>query len=204
MDDTTPEPRTFAAPGVAGELGARPASTIGPEERHAVDDLDRPRPTPERVAAEIATPLDALRDEVTAELAETTTLEIPGRPGYGVRFSLNIDHPMLGLWRKKAKDSQQPEGIDELKWACIILAAQAEAIVRNGDELVLDGEPVTFSSRPLLELLGAREAHQAVRKLYGRDAHIVNTAYVLLELAGYGTRPGELDGSNPTRNSSRS
>lgn len=169
---TTPDPAaTFAAPGV---------------------DLTRP-PTSPLEADEVIAPgkhtpaLDSLVGELTAELAAEKTFPVPGRPGYAVTFDVDVDHTMLGLWRKAARDKDQPDAFDELKFACTIVAAQCIRIIRNGAPLELDGVEVTFRDRAFFTLLGTQSANSAVRKLYGRDAHIIATSTAILSAAGYGS-----------------
>lgn len=155
----------------------------------------------------LATPLDDLRAELTAELARYETFDVDGRPGYAVRYDVDIEHPKLGLWRKRAKDTTQPDGLDELKWAATILAAQAVAVVRHGVDVFVAGDHgVAFNDPELRSILDVGRAIDAVRKFYGRDAAVVTTAYAVLNAAGYGKEAirSEDDGEDPTRSSSTS
>lgn len=172
----------FSAPSArpGTQAGALPAGALpGPP-----DELDPP-PT--------STPLSELRDELTAELEHLETFEVPGRPGYAVRFDVDVDHNRLGHWRKRAKDTTQPEGLDEVKWAASILASQAVAIVRHGADLELDGQPATFATPAFQELLGVGRPIDAVKALYGRHASVIATAWAVLEAAGYNRRPDEAE-----------
>lgn len=177
-DPTIP---TFAAPGVDV---TRPPAAL------EADEIIEPgKHTPA---------LDSIVGELTAELENEKTFEVPGRPGYAVTYDVDIDHTMLGLWRRRARDKDQPDEFDELKFSLTILAAQCLRIIRNGAPLELDGDEVTFRDRAFFTLLGTQSANAAVRKLYGRDAHAIAASRAVLEAAGYGT---ELD-EDPTPASS--
>lgn len=165
---TAPD-KTFAAPGV-GNDATPPAK---PDEL-----VERGKHVPA---------LDAIVGELTVELESERTFPVPGRPGYAVVYDVDVDHTMLGLWRKGARDKDQPDAFDELKFSCTILAAQCIRIIRNGEPLLLDGVEVTFRDRPFFTLIDTQGANAAVRRFYGRDAHVIATSKAVLEAAGYGS-----------------
>lgn len=183
---TDDNPRTFTAPGVAaaGDPSAPPA------------------------AGELNSPLDDLRAELAAELEHFETFEVSTRPGYAVRFDVDIEHEKLGLWRKRAKDKSQPDGLDELLWASIIVASQAVAILRNGVPVFeADAGVSPFAGAELLGIYGVGRPVDAVQRFYGRDSQVINTCWAVLSAAGYGEeakKADDDDAADPTRSSSRS
>lgn len=174
--------RTFTAPG-AGDPSAPPA------------------------AGELNTALDDLRAELSAELEHFETFEVSTRPGYAVRFDVDIEHPKLGLWRKRARDKTQPDGLDELLWASIIVASQAVAIVRNGVPVFEASDGVgPFAATEFLAIYDVGRPVDAVQRFYGRDSQVIAAAWAILTAAGYGdeAKKADDDESDPTRSSSRS
>ena len=143
---------------------------------------------PELVTPGPTTALDELRSELAAEVATPPlTLAVPGRTDYAVRYSTELAHEQLTAWRKTARDKQAPEGIDELRWASIVLANQAEVVLRKGVEVELDGRPANFQHEGFRGMLGADlRATAAVRKFYGRDSDVIAAALAVIRAAGYG------------------
>lgn len=131
------------------------------------------------------TELESIVGELVDRLAGETTLPIPGRPGWEAVYDIDVDHTLMGRWRRNCKDSDQADDVDELKLACTILAAQNVRLVRGGSVIALDGRPVTFRDPSFQRLLGTHTANEAVRKAYGRDAHVVVGSGSVLKAAGY-------------------
>ena len=145
-----------------------------------------------------ASDLDALRAELNAEVAPTTTIPVAGRPGYAVRFRTNFTGRDLDSLRKKAKDKRMVDGIDGVRFASLLLAFSCQGITRNGRELAEDldlNAPATFTTRELQELLGTTTADATVRKLYGLEGHVDAAARRLMTEAGWGD---EVDALDPT------
>jgi hypothetical protein len=133
------------------------------------------------------TTLDALREELTAEVVpQDLVLPVPGRPGYEVRYSLALDGERVQKWRKASANRSMPDGVDELAFAQRLLASQMRAVIRDGEEILDQGEPVTVRTAALLEVLEAHRPVDGVRKLYGLDGHIISTATSVFREAGYG------------------
>lgn len=158
---------------------------------------------PERHSA-----LDALRDELAVDTArEPLTLPIPLRKSLSMRYDTNIDGDLLNAWRKMSKErkSKDPTDIDTLKFSCLILANQGEALLRDGDEVLgNDGNPLSFAHGELRAMLSAASASDAVRKLYGGakftgDGDILNSAAEVSRVAGFGDE--ELDAEESPTNS---
>lgn len=132
--------------------------------------------------------LDDLRAELRATIADTTTIEVLGRPGYAVRCRLDFTGKDLDLIRKRARDKTFADGIDGIKYAGLVLGFTCVAIVRKGQDLELDGvSPVTFATPALQELMGTGSVYETVRALFGRrDGHIDAATKRLLIDAGWG------------------
>lgn len=132
--------------------------------------------------------LDALRADFADKVAEgeeTEVFPVPGRPGYAIRCATVIDHEELQAWTRRARDTSMPGGVNELKLSATILANACRAIVRDGVD-VPDGDgPLTFASPTLHDILGVKSPRDAIRKFYGRDAHVVLASHEVLREAGY-------------------
>lgn len=201
-DDTdrgTPPPQftdprvAKAAPPEGGELDL----TRQPLLAAGVDDLD---PDLDGSGApEQADPLLAALEELAVEVKLPEVL-IPNRmrPGYAVRYSIEIDLERLEAWRKRARGKRGKT--DDLRLALIALANLCLGIERNGEALYdAEGEPLTFASSELRQLYGAARAGDCVRKFYGNDPYLAATLDALLAEAGVGEEVGVAD---PTGGSS--
>lgn len=193
MTHQEPTPPTF---GLTGRLAPPGAPHSAPEASAAPSD-------PDLAPVAASSPLDALRAELGEEVTTAdVVLEVPGRPGYAVRYGTTIDYEELSAWRKRAKDKSSPSGVDELRLAAIILANRCTGIIRQGTEVLVDGEPLTFARRELQELVDAGSAREAVIRLYGRDPHVMATAGEVLREAGYDDDVASA-GEDPTTDSRR-
>jgi hypothetical protein len=133
-----------------------------------------------------STALESLRADFTTETADDIkTLPAAGRPGYEVRFTTRIDYEDYAAWMKEAQDPDMPNGLNELRLGCIVLANCCRGIIRNGEEIVTDGKPMTFVSPALHSLLGVERAVDAARRFYDRDPNTTKTASAVLAAAGY-------------------
>jgi hypothetical protein len=144
-----------------------------------------------------STALASLRADFAAETEEDVqTFPVKGRPGYEVRLSTRIPYEDFAAWRKRCEDKSMPGGLNELRFGCIVLANTCRGILRDGEEIVSDGEPLTFASPALHRLLGVERAVDAVRRFYGRDPNVNRAASAVLTAAGWG---GEDSDADPTR-----
>lgn len=185
IDQDAETARTFTAPGLPGQ----------PLDSYLDDDLDRP----------VDRDLDPLA--VLAEIAEPVVLPdvvVPHRfrPGWAVRYSLALDSDDLKRWRKRAtlKPGTKREEFDEVRFACIVMANQAQALIRNGEE-VLDnetGDPLTFAHPAVWRTYGAARAADAVRSFYGNDPYLGATFDAILAAAGVGDEVETLDPTRPS------
>lgn len=140
---------------------------------------------------------DELADELSALTDLSTVIEVIKRPGYGVRCRTDFTGLDIDLIRKKCRDKKFSDGIDGVKFASLLLASFATAILRNGELLELDGvSPVTFTSKPLQERMGTATADATVRKFYGLEGHVDAAGRRLMNEAGYGD---EVYATDPTQ-----
>lgn len=170
----------FTAPGTT--------ATADPFGDPDLDNLDAPEATSD---------LDDIAAELTAEVAPTTTIVVEGRPDYAVRYRTNITAQDLDSLRKRAKNKRFSDGIDTVKFSSLLLAFTAQAIIRKGTDLELDGvTPVTFTTRELQAVYGTGDADTTVRKFFGLEGHVDAAARKLLTEAGWGD---EADTADPTQ-----
>lgn len=136
------------------------------------------------------TVLEGLRKALAEEVKPALfRLPIPARDGVEIEFNTDIDSVMLNAWRKRSKDNSFPDGINPLRYACIVIANQAEAVIFNGtpahDE---SDQPLNFKNPNLLQMLGvpAGQSTTAVRKLFGYDGHVLSACRTVISEAGFG------------------
>lgn len=139
------------------------------------------------------TDLDQLRAELKAEVADTTVLNVDGRPGWSVRYRTDFTGKDLDLLRKRAKDRKFADGIDGVKFGALLLAITCEAIRRRGEDVELEGKVATFQSRAFMAELGTATAVETVRRFYGLDGHVDAAARKLMAEAGWGDDATEAD-----------
>lgn len=170
-------------------MSTDPIRTIG----HVDDDEPTPGPRPVEVPVDEDLPAGGTSalDELRAELAEVaeeepTRVAIPKRPGWEALFSTDLDAGLLGKWRKASSDRSMPDGIDELALAQRVLANLNVGLVRNGEELLTEGAPMTVRSPAFLDLIGEDRPMPAVRKLFAADGHVLAAATEVVRSAGYG------------------
>lgn len=172
---TTTEPHRFDATG-GGPLPHDPLPPIG-------DD-------PDLVDVDKRTNLGRLVDELNADLEpEDVVLTVPRRPGWSVTYSAGIDGDTAEAWTRRARKGNTG-AVDQLRYACIVLANTCTAIRKNGEPISDQGDDVTFRDRPFLELMGVGRAVDAVRKFYGGPRHLGDGAIIaaageVLTAAGY-------------------
>lgn len=137
-------------------------------------------------AGATTTALDDIASELAGELEDKgITLPVPGRAGYELTFSTALTDEVLSKLRKASRDKTMPEGINQLALGCRVLAFLNTGIVRQGEPITSGGEPLTVRHKPVLDLYQVGRAIEAIRKLYGRDGHVIAAARRLLEACGY-------------------
>lgn len=155
---------------------------------------------PDLAPVDTVSPLEELRAELTAPVeGADVVLAVPGRPGYAVRYSSSFTYEQLTAWRKRATDRNE---VNEIRFAALILANQSRAIVRNGDEVVDAGAPLTFRSKAFLALYEVDRVADAVVAFYGNDFDVAAAGNSLLRAAGFGAEAPTVDEdeeSGPTK-----
>lgn len=161
----------------------------------AADPIDLGPPTAEDYAAagetddfgdgldgkDIAAPPSGL-DDVMARMraapatAETRPWEIRTRPGFAVRYSIDVDPEHV---RRAALNAAPPaarrrnggpraDEINETQMLCVILGRYNTQILADGEPMLdSDGKPLTFRSDEIRGLYGMRSAAETVRSFYG-------------------------------------
>lgn len=200
-DDTRgDQPHEFTDPRVAGAADpggdldlTRQPLLAGPGAALGDPDLDNGH------GAEETDPLLAALAELAVEVKLPEVL-VPNRmrPGYAVRYSIEVDLAKLEEWRKRARGKRGKT--DDLRLALIALANLCIGIERNGEPLYDgEGEPLTFASSELRQLYGAARAGDCARKFYGNDPYMAATLDAVLAEAGVGE---EVAVADPTGGSS--
>lgn len=154
--------------------------------------------TPEEKAGRpVIDDLNAALDKALSEEIsfEPIVLEVPKRPGMSIRYSTDIDDDKMNGWTKRAEDKRKPNGQDGLRYVCLIVATQCQAILMHGQEVHDEGGGTyTFGHKSLRERYHTERAADVVRKVYGSDPHIYLTANAILEASGWGDRVVEVEG----------
>lgn len=153
----------------------------------------------EDVAGGERTALDDLKADLAKQVkTPPVTIGVPRRPNLSLRFSTEINADLLNAWRKRSRERRGSDDVDVLKFSCLVIANQCEAVLRNGEVVpAVNGEPISFRHADLIQMTGAMSAIDAVRKLYGVDGDVINVASEVTRLAGYGDE--ELDVEDPTK-----
>lgn len=136
-----------------------------------------------------STVLDELRADFAAHVGQrTTTLPIPGRSGYAVRYRLPLDGEERAGWAVLARDPVMPGGISLPALYRFALVDLMVALVKDGEDVVEQGRPLTVRDEALHRILGVDSARDALVTLYGGDPGIEATHNALAVAAGWGQR----------------
>lgn len=157
------------------------------------DSTDEKRPVEE----EYTTVFDDLRTELETPVeVQPLFLQVPNRPSIEVIYEPAIEFDLLRAWIKKSSTGRKKE-FDPLLFAFQILSFTCRGIRIRGKEATEDGEPMTFASRTLQEMLGTTNPRAAIRNLYGGEGHIISASQYVLEAAGYGDVDMDEGDDNP-------
>lgn len=132
--------------------------------------------------------LDGLRSELAKEVKnDPIILNVPGRPGMALTFDTNLSSHTVQMWRKRCVDKKLPDGFDGLKFGCMVIANTCIGLSFKGQGVDRsDGKPMTFRDEELLDMLGNHSSVvDAVRWLYGVDAHIFKATEEIFTAAGF-------------------
>jgi len=143
-----------------------------------------------------------IESELAADVPQrTVTLDVPGRPGWSVRYAADVSSAELNGWRRAAKDDKSPDGVDGVRLACGALASKCRALLRHGTEVpesADDSSPRTFQSPSMKALYRTERNIDVAAAFYGghaRDADLEAAAAAVLLAAGWG---GEANVADPT------
>lgn len=148
--------------------------------------------------------LDHEPDELAGDV-ELPDVIIPNRlrPGWAVRYSVEIDNDELKRWRDKATERKKKlsavaPSVDDLRFACLAMAALCRVIIHDDVELYDGDRPVTFGHPRIWRLYDAQRAADAVRRFYGSDPYLMATFDALCAQAGVGEDVEPLDPTRPS------
>lgn len=172
------------------------ATDPDPDREVPVDPVDDDHPRATTALDELAAELRQDPNEVDGP----AVLEVPAREGWSAAYSRDLDANQLERWRRASRDRKAADGMDLFALSQRILANQQVAIIRRGETLDDGGAPMTVRSRAFLDLIDAATPLEAVRKLYGRDGHVLAAANEVLSAAGYAETVDEVaDDPTPAR-----
>lgn len=137
----------------------------------------------------------SILDELKADLSkpverEPLKLRVPKRDGIVIEYSTDLDGEVLAGWRIRCTPRKGGlDKFDDLKFSCLVLANQADDVIRRGVSTGLN-----FRDRELLDMLSAYGgALDGVRKMYAFDGHVLSAAADVLEACGYGAEASDSD-----------
>lgn len=160
-----------------------------------------------QIAADELSPFDALAQQLAqpAERKDLLTLKIKQRQNVALRFDPNITSEDRKIWRNRAKE--RPSGnrarrraltgddteVDPFLFSCLAIAHTNTAVLMNGQEVRLDGQPLTLRDERLWQMMKQMSPEAAIKWLYGNDSHIENTAGEIILASGIDDEMEEVD-----------
>lgn len=172
--------RTLGSPEKPGEPGVTTKSL-------AIEDIDDDLGVDPGLGDGTTTDLDAVRADLEKDVEhEPCTLPVPMRPRWKLRFSSELDEPLLEKWTKAARDRKALTGVRELELALRILSNQNTEVLFDDKVVTEAAEPLTVAHRAFQEMLNVGRAFDAIRKLYGKDGHVLAAGNEVLDACGFG------------------
>lgn len=102
--------------------------------------------------------------------AEKRTVDLPvDESPLTVRYRTHVEYELMQKWMADCRDETMINGLNELEVAKRLLATQCSAILRDGDVLTADGQPVVFASAAFQQVIGVGSAGDAVIAVYADD-----------------------------------
>lgn len=144
--------------------------------------------------------LNQLKEVVSKKVERKNVfIEVPNRPGVKLLISPNITQQQVRVWQKQC-GGDSPKGLDATKFACTVVGQTSKGVYMNGEEVLEDGQwPLTFASKPMLEMTGAEKAvPDCVQKFFGLDAHVEAAALAIIDACGFGDTIQAESSENPT------
>lgn len=144
--------------------------------------------------------LNQLKEVVSKKVERKNVfIEVPNRPGVKLLISPNITQQQVRVWQKQC-GGDSPKGLDATKFACTVVGQTSKGVYMNGEEVLEDNQwPLTFASKPMLEMTGAEKAvPDCVQKFFGLDAHVEAAALAIIDACGFGDTIQAESSENPT------
>lgn len=145
--------------------------------------------------------LDQLKAVVSKKIERPNVfVEVPERPGVKLLVSPNVTQHQIRIWQKQC-GGDSPKGLDATKFACTVVGHTTKGVYMHGEEVLEDNQwPLTFASKPMLEMTGAERAiPDCVQKLFGLDAHVEAAALAIIDACGFGDTIQTEATENPTK-----
>lgn len=147
--------------------------------------------TPTREETASVSPLEGLRAALASPVqTEPITLNVPGRPGVTIRCHTRMTQEERKAWQNRSKKKvrgigKEPE-VDEMRFSCLVIANTCEAVSFHGvDAHDAEDTPLTFRHKQLWEMVGANDPEDAIRRLFGVDAHVLLASGEILLSSGF-------------------
>jgi len=144
--------------------------------------------------------LNQLKEVVSKKVERKNVfIEVPNRPGVKLLISPNITQQQVRQWQKQC-GGDSPKGLDATRFACTVVGQTSKGVYINNEEVLEDGQwPLTFASKPMLEMTGAERAiPDCVQKFFGLDAHVEAAALAIIDACGFGDTIQAESAENPT------
>ncbi len=135
--------------------------------------------------------LAALRAKLDAALApDTRTYAVPTRPGFSVRYRLDLSDADFRAARKfgtiKQATSRRDAEINEVRQLQLLMARYNTAILSDGAVLLAeDGEPLTFRHSDFMSIFGATRAVDAVLAFYHTEGAVISAGRAFVRDTGW-------------------
>lgn len=133
--------------------------------------------------------LAALQDALSKPIeTEPALINVLGRPGVQLRCHTRMRQEERKAWLARCTKKRRgaDDEVDEMKFACLVIANTCEAVLFNGVEAHdSEGTPLTFRHAKLWEMVGAKEPDLAIRGLFGKDAHVLLASGEVLVASGF-------------------
>lgn len=127
---------------------------------------------------------DRFRQDFGHHTVPTTTIPVPGREGWSLRFRLDWTEAKARTWRKQAKDQASPDGYSTDKLYRAMIADQCTAVLLDGEPVVIQGETWTFKSKALQAEFEVHTPMQAVQRCIPLFTHLVVLGQAVTNAAG--------------------
>ena len=142
---------------------------------------------------------DRIKAQIAARKRKVLVFTHPDCPEWTVTYRLPLDRSELAPFYDRAEKAAKRK--QRYSFDAAVLATFNVALSNMGEEILDEaGTVLTVRDRPVLALLDATSASEAIRILYGSDGIVGAVAEKLLSEAGYGSGEDVLvdDAEDPT------